>query len=662
MDSFLRDDGLHFRDLVAEKLDAVRRPHAIEPGPSEFFPDQLYPMWCVPMEEVLNMTSVERHEVLCKRGQLVQHKFDSENVVIFVSHQWLSTVHPDPHGEQLAVLQASLRRLLSGAHVRSNWVLSAQLMADTVETRWPALLRNALVWYDYFSIPQEEHNASARMLAIRSIAAYVEQSTYTFVLVPTMDHLDYRDGRDESHLCDIYSWANRGWCRFEVLVTLLKAQPTPVVFVRSSLEIFFGPCSYVANMRVADGQFSCCKLHHKFHLPSGQTYECDKIVLFPVLKALIERRSRIEGQKGNLRVARMFLAMRASWLSGLLPDTSVLTGCHHNSDVEAFCHEYHLPSVWFNDGGWTPLRYACMAGNVAVVKQLLDKGVDVEAPLCETCAVLGFGRGTTILGHIAHLAMTEDHCACLDLLLAYKADPRPAGRYDTLSLASMNRSPAKLGAHWVLSRFPKWDVNAKSGDTFGINIQITPVTVWSLHSGDVNFDYLSLLVECRADITTGATGIGHDVFCNLCSSSPNSSTELIEYVAHIASQQSAQRTPDQRFNINRRVKLSPWWFPIVIKVLLWCNIGPRALQEQLIFQHGATALLLAANEGKQRICRWLLEHSADPSISNSSGDTPLSIANKRGFSDVADLFCDEGRRKGCVRPRSLFRKLIKKNV
>ena len=34
--------------------------------------------------------------------------------VIFVSHQWLGSEHPDPEGKQLKVLRCALRRMLDG--------------------------------------------------------------------------------------------------------------------------------------------------------------------------------------------------------------------------------------------------------------------------------------------------------------------------------------------------------------------------------------------------------------------------------------------------------------------------------------------------------------------------------------------------------------------
>lgn len=34
--------------------------------------------------------------------------------VLFVSHQWLGSEHPDPTGQQLSVLRCALRRMLSG--------------------------------------------------------------------------------------------------------------------------------------------------------------------------------------------------------------------------------------------------------------------------------------------------------------------------------------------------------------------------------------------------------------------------------------------------------------------------------------------------------------------------------------------------------------------
>eukprot|EP00397_Hematodinium_sp_SG-2012_P054318 GEMP01065405.1.p1 GENE.GEMP01065405.1~~GEMP01065405.1.p1 ORF type:complete len:178 (+),score=32.06 GEMP01065405.1:212-745(+) len=139
-----------------------------------------FPMYCVPLNVVLEMKSVVKHEELLAAGVLVEHDFGDQAPVIFVSHQWLSADHPDPQAAQFAILQAAIRRLLAGYEVRSDWMHSIVRMKDEIDDSWPTLLQNAQVWYDYFSAPQEACHRDDLQLAIQSIPAYIEMSTVAF--------------------------------------------------------------------------------------------------------------------------------------------------------------------------------------------------------------------------------------------------------------------------------------------------------------------------------------------------------------------------------------------------------------------------------------------------------------------------------------------------
>ena len=66
----------------------------------------------------------EPHGKLQEKGAL--HQFQPGMFVIFVSHQWLSSAHPDPHGEQMKVLRETLGGLVAQwypfFHVFGFWV------------------------------------------------------------------------------------------------------------------------------------------------------------------------------------------------------------------------------------------------------------------------------------------------------------------------------------------------------------------------------------------------------------------------------------------------------------------------------------------------------------------------------------------------------------
>ena len=85
---------------------ATTRPLGLAP--------QFFPMWTVPLETLMSMTTIRPHQELLTEGALVKYHSDLGQA-IFVSHQWLSSTHPDPDCKQLKVLQEALRNLLSGA-------------------------------------------------------------------------------------------------------------------------------------------------------------------------------------------------------------------------------------------------------------------------------------------------------------------------------------------------------------------------------------------------------------------------------------------------------------------------------------------------------------------------------------------------------------------
>eukprot|EP00397_Hematodinium_sp_SG-2012_P039025 GEMP01042542.1.p1 GENE.GEMP01042542.1~~GEMP01042542.1.p1 ORF type:complete len:423 (+),score=74.60 GEMP01042542.1:180-1448(+) len=392
----------------------------------------LYPMYCVPLSVVLEMRSVENHEVLRDRGVLVEYTMRDEDPVIFISHQWVANGHPDPEATQLAVFQGAIRRLAAGYEVRSDILYSRVLMKDEVCDNWSELLQDALVWYDYFSVPQEESNKEDTLLAIQSIPAYIEMATVTFILAPTIDHRRFTDTNGESLLCDYYSWAKRGWCRIELLATYLKVGARTPVVIRSANHMhFMSPAILACLSRVGEGEFTCCSLNHARQSPHAgmplARVACDKPGLFDVVLSLITHRIKYERTNDNLRVVRQLQAYSHIWLRDLL---DVEENYNRDADtLENFMSHYAFATPHEFDGGWTPLRFACVSGNVNVARQLLDAKADPEANL-----VQGGGKefpiekGTSILLQTIQLCCCSEHEDILNLLVAHKAYLRPSGQ------------------------------------------------------------------------------------------------------------------------------------------------------------------------------------------------------------------------------------------
>ena len=60
-------------------------------------------------------------------------------------------------------------------------------------------------------------------------------------------------------------------------------------------------------------------------------------------------------------------------------------------------------------------------------------------------------------------------------------------------------------------------------------------------------------------------------------------------------------------------------------------------------QDGATPLFMAAWKGHLEVVRELVEAGADKSVQTNRGDTALSVAQRMGYHDIADLLAVRSR-------------------
>ncbi|CAE7329491.1 AKT1 [Symbiodinium necroappetens] len=158
-----------------------------------------FPMWLIPGSVLARLEHpLLPHETLLQQGKLVRWEPGHPRKVVFISHEWLGTYHPDPDFKQFKVLQLALENLRKGlARVRKDTV--SELLRIPLPMPSDAEQRNCLdwdFWYDYISCPQlsvvsdmevtmEEMSASKGELAdaIASIPAYCDKADYTIVLV-----------------------------------------------------------------------------------------------------------------------------------------------------------------------------------------------------------------------------------------------------------------------------------------------------------------------------------------------------------------------------------------------------------------------------------------------------------------------------------------------
>ena len=122
----------------------------------------------------------------------------------FVSHQWVTRIHPDPEFEQMRVLQEVLRHLLCS----KGWV-SLDFVTEMFVPGAKGILheefqaRPLFIWYDYFSVPQHAQNSDMLARAINSIPAYVASCRFFFALCPTIE------SPTEEKVLNAASWGKR---------------------------------------------------------------------------------------------------------------------------------------------------------------------------------------------------------------------------------------------------------------------------------------------------------------------------------------------------------------------------------------------------------------------------------------------------------------------
>ena len=145
-----------------------------------------YGMWVMSVSDFLSMETLVPHQNLKTDGKLFE--YTPGRPCFFLSHQWLSFKHPDPLQEQVKTFQELLRNLAKG-NMEVPLAFMHKCNFDVVPTlkgdHWTNVLPNAVVWMDYFSMPQpNESDAKAvgadssklctdLAKAVRSIPAYV---------------------------------------------------------------------------------------------------------------------------------------------------------------------------------------------------------------------------------------------------------------------------------------------------------------------------------------------------------------------------------------------------------------------------------------------------------------------------------------------------------
>ena len=128
------------------------------------------------VSDFLEMEGVpEPHSVLLSGGLL--HQWSPGMFVLFVSHQWLGATHPDPHGQQAAILRHTLHGMISGSlHVEED--LISMPMGKEMSPQTRKQIASGYLFLDWFAIPQiTARQAGVNEDVTRTDAALAVKST-----------------------------------------------------------------------------------------------------------------------------------------------------------------------------------------------------------------------------------------------------------------------------------------------------------------------------------------------------------------------------------------------------------------------------------------------------------------------------------------------------
>ncbi|CAE7279134.1 unnamed protein product, partial [Symbiodinium necroappetens] len=380
-----------------------------------------FPLWAVKVSDFLEMRGPPRpHHLLQEEGLL--HEWFPGMFVIFTSHQWLSSTHPDPQGQQMAVLQKALRGMIDGSlQVHEDIVSRSDDMnlSNTIRQH----IAEGFLFFDWFAIPQitvrkdgvnEESVKSDAALAVQSIPAYVELSNVFIALVPELTH------KDSSALVNYASWLSRGWCRAELWCRLLSNKiDTTIIVIYSPTEAeFMFPLDWQHNS-IVDGSF---------------TVESDRAIVVQLGETAVESKIQHLQVYGPLRDCRFYCALRPKLL------------CQERTDrtLQQFLEDFQFTSLEeaaADASSMNAVMCAILSGDTGMLTLLAESRADMNRPMYGL-SDLGFYDTQTLL--MAATKSRQDP-AVLTRLVELRADPNGRARTGLSSLY-MCRSPGHVRA------------------------------------------------------------------------------------------------------------------------------------------------------------------------------------------------------------------------
>lgn len=401
----------------------------------------LYPMYTLPLQILMDMTTVSPHEELRDAGFVVEFE-QSMGRALFVSHQWLGWSHPDPKGQQIQVLKEACANILSGkSRISAPPGEELEQGYPKTDSKTMFLQKRLFLWYDYFCCPQKS-NAADMKLAIDSIPTYIARCELFVILCSEAEHVERGLGTDLS------TWAERGWCRIECMARELSAGNTTMISIESPSLQTYEPPWQAAFFPPGEGRFSS---------------QGDRDKVAAILKQIFGAKLLDCLAKEDLCSYRFWLNQKRMRFSGFnVPDSEVvavlkqqvaakLVHCLEQEDMVAYHFWLNQQQVRFNTkdieeksgeeeyeatvlarflhensfthaterdaAGWSPLCYAAMNGNPLLVSALLSARADANDRITKGRPECQIQKGMPVLQLSAYCR----NCDVMKLLLSARA-------------------------------------------------------------------------------------------------------------------------------------------------------------------------------------------------------------------------------------------------
>eukprot|EP00439_Symbiodinium_sp_Y106_P082942 s559_g22.t1 len=424
-------------------------------------------MYVVALEVFMKMTEVRPHEELLEKGMVIQYN-QSMGDVIFVSHQWTSYTHPDPHFHQLRVLQQALTNLLhlirkgfgdlltKKTTVHPQFINFVSVGSRQRLTAEELLERKLFLWYDFFACPQLEARSDSQdthldikpslQNAVDSIPSYVQMSRFFFVLAPVMEHAEngkmlskhsWTDADLRLQKSQVLEMKSRGWCRTERVARELTCPDSRMVVVESA-EHQYLMVPFDSWLRPAgEGQFTVASDHER-------VVELLRSMVQRKLDSLLRRKdaSCLQGADGfgesrDIHGYRLLLNMQHVHLQMRIGEGLYVS---LESETRNPLEENRFKNVTDREHGWTPACFAALRGDLPLLKAILQQGANVNERMKSKDLQFHAEPGMSLL----HLAAQFGNNEALQLLIQEKAE---LNSQDQLGMSPLHR--ATLGDNAV---------------------------------------------------------------------------------------------------------------------------------------------------------------------------------------------------------------------